>query len=639
MVESSPRDLAALYQRAHDYMRNVDGLTPQESFDELLKYLLLKRHMEKMNDHEARGVPSVGLFEEQARKRVSVLRRMFKEAMKSADESVRKIWNDDRIHLSDEGLAAVDSCLGNVNFSSLPIDTRSAALNTFLSPEHRRGLGIFLTPDAVAKTIVEVLNPKSGESIIDPACGTGTFLIELIRKWKKQDVSLHLSKLAIADKNPKMLFLANTNLNNGPGGRIRQVLTDSLFPANGSDSILVEGFYDCVITNPPFGVVLDQRHHDFSKYESCRDSDGSLKKSQQSEIVFLEMCLRLLRPGGRLAIVLPKSILSNTAFSHAREAIGKLGYLDHVIMLPAETFQLAGTQTSAVVLFMRRYRPNEDINSLTRIALANITNVGYDTTGRYREGNQLELLARKSDISAMGPETPFWRLLPETPKRESLTSFRGHATGRRESGTCKSLGELVEHVGTGLTAARNAYTDRGLFILKVGNLKGAGIDFMPRDRNFVSSADLKRREGSKRVLFVRPGDILMTSSAHAPRYIGEKVDIVSQIPESVGGKATFVGELMLIRANPSKIDPLHLLAYLRMEKVKQQIRDMVRGQTAHLHAEDLLELQIPDAFIESRRAVRSLRDLLQEEQELARASNINAFRIAEELMKIENVIN
>lgn len=118
------------------------------------------------------------------------------------------------------------------------------------------------------------------------------------------------------------------------------------------------------------------------------------------------------------------------------------------------------------------------------------------------------------------------------------------------------------------------------------------------------------------VELVRRGDIVLTSSAHSPVYIAKKVDIITDVPEWVGGKASFVGEVMLVRAKQDRVSPMLLLAYLRQPAVAAQIQEMVRGQTAHLHPEDLASLPIPESVLDASEDWQRVEALLREEASL-----------------------
>ena len=171
-----------------------------------------------------------------------------------------------------------------------------------------------------------------------------------------------------------------------------------------------------------------------------------------------------------------------------------------------------------------------------------------------------------------------------------------------------------------------------MFILKVGNLTGRGIDWEPRDRNFVSVAESVRRVKSQK-LTVREGDILLTSSAHAARYIAKKVDVVAHIPQDYKD-LTFVGELIRLRPK-GETDPFVLLASLRHPRVREDLQACVRGQTAHLNPSDLLEVVVPCDLLSPDQDIVRASDLLRREADLAFELNTVAAE-ASKLLKSAN---
>jgi type I restriction enzyme M protein len=119
---------------------------------------------------------------------------------------------------------------------------------------------------------------------------------------------------------------------------------------------------------------------------------------------------------------------------------------------------------------------------------------------------------------------------------------------------------------------------------------------------------------------LRPGDIVLTSSAHSPVYIGKKVDIITEIPDWVAEKASLVGEVMLVRPDSTKIDPFALLAFLRTPETTAQLQRLVRGQTAHLNSNDLGSILVPKKYLTENPMLRAVTSLLREESKLAEIS-------------------
>jgi type I restriction enzyme M protein len=98
-------------------------------------------------------------------------------------------------------------------------------------------------------------------------------------------------------------------------------------------------------------------------------------------------------------------------------------------------------------------------------------------------------------------------------------------------------------------------------------------------------------------------------------YIAKKVDIVTAIPPEVGGKASFVGEVMLLRPDPERVDPFVLLAYLRLPSVTKEIQLLIRGQTAHLYPDDVVNLRVNAALQNPGQVLKKLSHLARLEAE------------------------
>lgn len=158
---------------------------------------------------------------------------------------------------------------------------------------------------------------------------------------------------------------------------------------------------------------------------------------------------------------------------------------------------------------------------------------------------------------------------------------KGYTTDRLENVCLK--------INTGKTAPRNSYPDKGVRIIKVKNISGNGIKW---DEEFYVTKEFYEKAQNKSQ--VQIGDILMLCSAHSKIYIG-RADIVDIFPPGVlkdNSNCSCVGELIIIRANPEKVLPKYLITFLRLPIVQEQIRRMVKGQSAHLYPKDLAKLDI-----------------------------------------------
>lgn len=160
------------------------------------------------------------------------------------------------------------------------------------------------------------------------------------------------------------------------------------------------------------------------------------------------------------------------------------------------------------------------------------------------------------------------------------------------------IGDLSTHIFVGRTPARADYLSGDDLcdalasgevsqVVKVGNLTGAGIDWKPGDRSFA------RCTATKRMPALQVGDIVTTATAHHPRYIGAKVDIVDCVPPGFENRVVASAEVMVIRIAREKLNPVSVLLWLRSEAGRQAIQSCVTGQTAHLHASDVRRVVVP----------------------------------------------
>lgn len=155
--------------------------------------------------------------------------------------------------------------------------------------------------------------------------------------------------------------------------------------------------------------------------------------------------------------------------------------------------------------------------------------------------------------------------------------------------TTDKLENVCLKINTGKTAPRNSYPDKGVRIIKVKNISGTGIKW--GEKFFVTEEFYEKAQKKAQVQI---GDVLMLCSAHNKSYIG-RADIIDTFPQEViddDSRCCCVGELIIIRANPEKILPEYLITFLRLPIVQEQIKRMVKGQSAHLYPRDLVKLDV-----------------------------------------------
>jgi len=143
--------------------------------------------------------------------------------------------------------------------------------------------------------------------------------------------------------------------------------------------------FDLILTNPPFGASVKSSEKPYLiKYDL-----GGKRKNQKTEILFIERCLEFLKEDGRIAIVLPDGILTNSSLQYVRDFIMNNSQILAVVSLPQFAFSHFGAGVKSSLLFLRKKKVNEKIGNYP-IFMAMADHVGYDATGRKDPINDLD---------------------------------------------------------------------------------------------------------------------------------------------------------------------------------------------------------------------------------------------------------
>lgn len=337
----------------------------------------------------------------------------------------------DVISLDAPSLAYVVGELQTYEVTAAERDAIGDAFETFIGPALRGSEGQFFTPRNVVKMVVDMLDPKPGEKIIDPACGSGGFLIGALdavwahlraeaeeRNWNPRELARREQRAATdgfrgIDKDS---FLAQVTkaymalVGDGRGGIFcaNSLQAPSEWPES-MRSKVGPGKFDVVLTNPPFGKkIVVKGPALLSQYDLARrwqrSSGGEeweptekLHERQPPQILFLERCLQLLRPGGRLGIVVPESILGMPTHGYVVAWLEQHSKIRAVISLPEELFKTSGkggTHAKVCVLLVENSVPAPD--ERWPVFMAEAKWCGHDSRGKptYRKAanGMLELL-------------------------------------------------------------------------------------------------------------------------------------------------------------------------------------------------------------------------------------------------------
>jgi type I restriction-modification system DNA methylase subunit len=211
----------------------------------------------------------------------------------------------------------------------------------FIGRRFREASGKFFTPKLVASVMARILPVKQQVVIMDPTCGSSTFLMEAARVWGERDCILVANDIELSLVELSMLTL---NLGTSSQHEKHFICGDIYSPPEELRSWY--GRVDYILANPPFSLRIEHEQFDSPLFSSgYRNSDA----------LFIDIALKLLRPGGRLVCLLPHSIIANKEFSSFRTIVEKSWTVLGVICLPEGVFHLsAGTTTRADIVVLEK---------------------------------------------------------------------------------------------------------------------------------------------------------------------------------------------------------------------------------------------------------------------------------------------
>lgn len=300
----------------------------------------------------------------------------------------------DTISLDASSLAYVVGELQTYQVTAAERDAIGDAFETFIGPALRGSEGQFFTPRNVVRMIIDMVDPRPGDTILDPACGSGGFLIAALahvwsqlrreaaeRGWSERELARREQRVATdsfrgVDKDGFLAQVTKAYMALVGDGRGGIFCANSLQPSGDWPQPMPDkvrlGSFDVVVTNPPFGKKIVVRgNRILSQYDLARrwrrgdpsgiwEQTAALHDRQPPQILFLERCLQLLKPGGRLGIVLPESLLGMPTHGYVITWLRAHAKIRGVIAMPEELFKTSGkggTHAKVCVLLVENTTP------------------------------------------------------------------------------------------------------------------------------------------------------------------------------------------------------------------------------------------------------------------------------------------
>ncbi|HDE0367043.1 N-6 DNA methylase [Staphylococcus aureus] len=442
LIKAVEDNLLFSFKIAHNYIYATDGLQKQPAFFEFLKVIFCKIEDEK-------NVPNPLEFYCTSEERLTkdgqlTVKARIEKIFKIVKKKYSEIFNEnDVLNLQPSSLSYIVSEFQKYTLLNTNIDIKGRAYEELVGANLRGDRGEFFTPRNIVEMTIKMLNPKHDEKILDPTCGPGGFTeraMTHIRQNLKKDYEISFSKkfedwsnteynqyqnrineivennIYGFDINPDLVKAAEMNMLMSHNGTGNFLSCNSLLPPHEwnedfksslSTKLKIDKskltnqnnleLFDVILSNPPFGSKIPIKDYStlqqydlaniFNKEEDNFIPTGRMQSSVPPEILFIERCYQFLKPGGRMAIVLPDAILGSPSLTYIRYWILEKFKLISSVDLHEDAFQPRnGTQTS--VLFLQK-KTKEEINTEEKskylleyeVFMCLVNKIGHDKRG------------------------------------------------------------------------------------------------------------------------------------------------------------------------------------------------------------------------------------------------------------------
>jgi len=615
-----PSDLKAVFRDLRNHLAgNVTGITRDEALAQQIINILFCKIYDEINTGSNEVVTFRTGIDEPARDVKKRILALFDDSVKAEFDDV--FDKTDAITIDADSLVYVVGELQNYCITEASRDAVGDAFEVFIGPALRGGEGQFFTPRNVVRMMIEILDPKPSDMILDPACGSGGFLIMALEYvWKKiegqakkkgwSNGQLDHKKREIASKClrgiDKDSFLAKVTkaymaiIGDGRGGVFCE---NSLVPTidwhhSTQDKIKLRSF-DLVFTNPPFGTKIPIKgervlgQYDLgSKWKKDKDNEeiektDSLHDDQPPQILFLERCLQFLNPGGRLGIVLPEAVFGMPTYEYVVAFLRERTRILGIVSMPEALFKTSGkggTHAKVCVVFIQNSRPKEAEDYA--IFMADAKWCGHDSRGNPTirldaQGNELLLddiptIADKYKLLSSDPQGAAVDHLGFFLSNSSINKnifipkyydpeIKKHLSKLAKTHQLVALGEFVDQgvlqADTGIEVGKMAYGTGPVPFIRTSDISNWELKADPKQN---VSAELY--EQFKEVQDVQAEDIFVVRD-------GTYLVGVSCILTEHDTRILYCGGIYKIRVlRKDKLDPYLLLALLNCPIVKRQMR-------------------------------------------------------------------
>ena len=405
-------NLKIIFRDVRDYFAgNVTGITRDEKIAQNIMRLLFCKIYDEKSKHPNELVDFANRPNEDANEFAKRIKNLFDRVKAKYSDIFEQ---DEEIEILPTDLSFIVSKLEDFYLLDANRDIIADAFEELIGTAFRGGEGQFFTPRNIVQMMIDVMQPQSGEKIIDPACGSGGFLAHIFQHLLLNNINNHY--IAGIDKDLFLSRLAKIYLTLLGESEYHIFCENSLenpkiWNKETKDFIQI-GTFDLILTNPPFGAKIPvigtdllkqfELGHYWNNHKGEWTITKKLRDKQPPQILFIERILQLLKEGGRAGIVLPEGIYGNPSDRYIWQYIRQYASVIGVVSLSQETFQ-PSTHTKTSVVFLEKKKQSRK-NVFFAIAKA----IGHNKNGKemYKMNSGGSYTFDKSWNKILDDETP-----------------------------------------------------------------------------------------------------------------------------------------------------------------------------------------------------------------------------------------
>ena len=383
--------LSRIFDQCHNVLWSGGRLDPAEAFDEMSKLMFAKLYDEQRT---ANGQPYD--FQWGDRETDIMVSERVLNRYKQASERDPGVFTEE-IRSDPRKIANVVKHLEHVSLTRTDPDAKGRAFEQFLGEVFRGKLGQYFTRREIVDFLVGLAKPGMDDTLLDPACGSGGFLVYAMKRVFQQiEESYHGDQSTIfslkdefakdhiygVEINEKISRVAMMDMVINEDGHTN-IEVRSAFDNSFENPKIKNGAFSLILTNPPFGDSVKSDERD--KLGQSELGDYALsrgKKSAKSEVLFIERCSLFLKNGGRFGMVVPDGVLSNPSDKHVRKYILENFHVLAIVTLPSFAFRKAGSGMRTSLVLARKWEAGEQRTQDYPIFMAIAEHIGYDATAR-----------------------------------------------------------------------------------------------------------------------------------------------------------------------------------------------------------------------------------------------------------------